>query len=95
MPGRKQIFSTKNGLSLVVLFIHVFFWAAQSFTGWKEKNHELAEQGKPGISFSNYFTSGHFLSATFENWESEFLQMGIYVLLTVSLRKKSCRIKKT
>lgn len=29
-----------------------------------------------------------FWSATFENWESEFLQMGVYVLLTVWLRQK-------
>ncbi len=28
-------------------------------------------------------TSAHFGEATFENWESEFLQMGAYVLLTV------------
>ena len=36
----------------------------------------------------DYLRSGHFVSATFENWESEFLQMGMYVLLTVSLRQK-------
>lgn len=28
------------------------------------------------------------MQATFENWESEFLQMGMYVLLTVSLRQR-------
>lgn len=31
--------------------------------------------------------SGHFISATFENFESEFLQMTLYVLLTISLRQ--------
>lgn len=88
MPARKQTFFYRNGLSIVVLLFMLFFWTAQSFTGWKEKNHSLTEQGKPEISFSSYFSSGHFISATFENWESEFLQMGIYVLLTVSLRQK-------
>ncbi|MES2732942.1 MAG: DUF6766 family protein [Bacteroidota bacterium] len=33
-------------------------------------------------------TSGHFYQATFENWESEFLQMFIYIILTISLRQK-------
>lgn len=30
-------------------------------------------------------TSGDFLSALFENWESEFLQMSAYVVLTTML----------
>lgn len=35
-----------------------------------------------------YSTSGHFIQATFENWESEFLQMALFVILTISLRQK-------
>jgi len=34
-----------------------------------------------------YLQSGHFISATFENLESEFLQMALYVVLTISLRE--------
>ncbi len=34
---------------------------------------------------SQYAQSGHFIQATFENWESEFLQMALYVILTVYL----------
>jgi hypothetical protein len=33
-------------------------------------------------------TSGHFLQSTFENWESEFLQMALYVILTIFLFQK-------
>jgi len=40
------------------------------------------------VTLARYLHSGHFLSATFENWESEFLQMGMYVLLTVGLRQR-------
>ena len=32
-----------------------------------------------------YLTTAHFGEATFENWESEFLQMAMYVVLTVKL----------
>jgi hypothetical protein len=35
-----------------------------------------------------YLQSGHFGEAVFENWESEFLQMAAYVVLTVWLRQK-------
>jgi Domain of unknown function (DUF6766) len=37
---------------------------------------------------ASYLGTGHFLSALFENWESEFLQLSAYVLLTIFLRQK-------
>ena len=40
------------------------------------------------MSMRSYFSSGHFIQATFENWESEFLQMALFVVLTVSLRQR-------
>lgn len=48
----------------------------------------MAENGQAELNFVQYFHSGHFIQATFENWESEFLQMMLYILLTVSLRQK-------
>ncbi|GEN74547.1 DUF6766 family protein [Chryseobacterium hagamense] len=60
----------------------------QFLTGWKTLNKELAENGSALLSLDQYIRSGHFIQATFENWESEFLQMMIYVVLTVSLRQK-------
>jgi hypothetical protein len=60
---------------------------AQFFTGMQEKNNELEENGKPPLTATQYVTTGHFIQATFENWESEFLQMALYVVLTVSLRQ--------
>jgi Domain of unknown function (DUF6766) len=38
---------------------------------------------RPSTTAPNRMT-GHFVEATFENWESEFLQMGAYVVLTVA-----------
>jgi hypothetical protein len=54
------------------------------------------EGSKPGPSLksqyevyqSKYLASSHFTSATFEKWESEFLQMAIYVILTTTLRQE-------
>ncbi len=43
---------------------------------------------QPTLTAKEYLSSGHFISATFENWESEFLQMSMYVLLTVWLRRR-------
>lgn len=66
----------------------LLFWVAQAVTGWQEHNSDLNELGQSAIGFGPYLHSGHFISATFENWESEFLQMAVYVLLTVYLRQK-------
>jgi hypothetical protein len=85
---RNHAFFYKNGLSLVVLLLMFVFLAGQFITGWHEKNNDLGENGKALLTASEYVTSGHFLQSTFENWESEFLQMAIYVLLTISLRQR-------
>lgn len=88
MSNQKPSFFYRNGLSIAVLVMMFIFWGGQFYTGWKEHNSELEEENRPQISAGQYITSGHFVSATFENWESEFLQMAIYVLLTVWLRQK-------
>ena len=61
-------------------------WLGQILTGHVVYNEELSDAGAGTLSLLAYLGSGHFVSATFENWESEFLQMGMYVLLSVSLR---------
>lgn len=80
-------FIRRNGLSLVLLGLMLIFWTAQFLTGWAEKNKEKNEEGEPALSIIQYSRSGHFIQATFENWESEFLQMALYVLLTVGLKQ--------
>lgn len=40
------------------------------------------------VRLGEYFKSGHFLEATFENWESEFLQMALLVWFTIFLRQQ-------
>jgi hypothetical protein len=77
-----------NGLSIVFVLLFIIFLVAQSFTGLIEYNKEQKEKGQPEIGYGEYLTSGHFLQATFENWESEFLQMGLFIVLAVSLKQK-------
>jgi hypothetical protein len=60
----------------------------QALTGWRAQAEELRLHELPAIGFLPYLTSGHFISAVFENWESEFLQMAAYVLLTIFLFQK-------
>jgi hypothetical protein len=66
----------------------VTFIVGQSLSGHRVYNAEQKEHGDETVSYVQYLWTPHFGEATFENWESEFLQMGSYVLLTVWLRQK-------
>lgn len=81
-------FLKNNGLSLAIFSIFFILLAAQSIVGQLQYNREQEEHGEPSVSYSQYLRTGHFLEAVGENWESEFLQMGIYVLFTVYLYQK-------
>lgn len=70
------------------LLLFVLAMIGQAITGFNEHNKERTEEDMEVLSFSAYLTSGHFFQATFENWESEFLQMALFVVLTISLRQK-------
>ena len=82
-------FLRDNGLSLVLFFcFFVTFIAGQTYTGYLHQNEELREHGRPTESLGEYILGTHFLEATMENFESEFLQMFFYVVLTTFLFQK-------
>ena len=82
-------FLRENGLSLVLFCLFVLtFFIGQTFAGLREYNQEQAEHGGDQVQLHEYLRTGHFLEATMENWESEFLQMFLYVVLTAFLYQK-------
>lgn len=83
-----KTFVFENSLSIVLIVITLFALWGHSFSGYHHFNEELAEEKQPSVSYTSYLTSGSFVESVFENWESEFLQMGLYVLLTVFLMQK-------
>jgi hypothetical protein len=82
-------FLRENGLSLVLFWLFfVTCLAGQSLTGFRESNSDREEHGQPAQGYGEYLRSPHFWEATSENWESEFFQMFLYVVLTVFLYQK-------
>ena len=77
-----------HGIVLVNTALFVIFLCGMSVTGWQVANQDLMDHGRAAETFGAFLRSGDFFEALFENWESEFLQMGSYVVLTVWLFQK-------
>jgi hypothetical protein len=83
-----KAFFKNNSLSIVFFLLFLLSLVGQSITGLKQHNEEMIEKGGQILSMSSYLTSGHFLQSTFENWESEFLQMALFLTLSMFLYQK-------
>jgi hypothetical protein len=77
-----------NGLSIVLTALFLTTLLGHSLAGWRFNNEELVQHGRPELTYSQYVRSGEFMESVAENWESEFLQMAAYVVLTIFLRQK-------
>ena len=77
-----------NSLSIVLFVLFALSLAGQSVTGLSEYNEDQQKHGQPTVGYVEYLATGHFVEATFENWESEFLQMAAFVVLTAFLYQK-------
>jgi len=81
-------FVRRNGLSLAFIAMMLMSLVGHALTGWRVDGQEREAHGLQPQSLTAYLGDGHFMSTLFENWESEFLQMGLFVLLTAKLRQK-------
>ena len=88
-PGERQPPARRlwrdHGLSIALLGLFLFSFVGQIWSGWYAYNGEQTTHGQRTVALGEYLASGHFGEATFENWESEFLQMAFYVILTIRL----------
>ncbi len=74
-----------NSLGLAALFLFFFSFFGQVLVGRADYNQDQQDHGEAPVSLIEYLGTGHFGEATFENWESEFLQMAVFIFLTAFL----------
>lgn len=74
-----------NGLTIALLVLFAASITGHWVAGWHVANEDAVRHGGPAMSLWAYGVSAEFLSSVFENWESEFLQMAAYVVLTAML----------
>lgn len=81
-------FLRDNGLSLAMFGLFLAMFAGQAVAGFLVDCQERSEHHQSPLPFTSYLRSSHFAEAVFENWESEFLQMACYVVLTAILYQR-------
>ena len=77
-----------NSLSIVLALLFLFSFVGHAVAGWKAHNEEQRAHGETELTLSAFLSSNEFGETVFENWESEFLQMAFYVILTVFLYQR-------
>ena len=75
----------EHGLLLANAGLFVVFLVGMALAGVRAYSSDQQSHGGPAVSLWAYLQTGDFVEAVFENWESEFLQMGMYVVLTAYL----------
>ena len=81
-------FLKENSLSIVFLVLFLAAISGQAIAGHADFNEEQMRHGDPEMSLSRYVVSSEFGVAVMENWQSEYLQFTLFVLLTVWLLQR-------
>ena len=82
------------GLSIVLFTLFLVSWIGQTITGWFEFTAEQQSHGQVAAMFGAEGYVWPWAQATLENWQSEFLQLLTFVVLTCYLYHKGCHESK-
>jgi hypothetical protein len=83
---RKFVKESSLSLSFGALFLAAL--VGQAFAGWKLFNADQVAAGLAKLTLLQYLTSADFAVDVAENWQSEYLQFLLYILLTVWFLQK-------
>jgi hypothetical protein len=81
-------FLKENSLSIVFLLLFLAALTGQAIAGHADFNEEQVRHADPEMSLTRYVVSSDFGVAVMENWQSEYLQFTLFVLLTVWLYQR-------
>jgi hypothetical protein len=83
-----RAFVRHNGLSLAFLALFLGAVVFQAIAGHADFNEDQDRHGDPRISLARYVFSSEYLTAVLENWQSEYLQFTLFILLTIWLLQR-------
>jgi hypothetical protein len=90
-PVRRGGFVLKvyeRSLSLTLFLLFLISFALHAAGGARLYSHEQALHGGEAVSTLQYLGTSRFWFESFQNWQSEFLSVGVLVVLSIFLRQK-------
>jgi hypothetical protein len=75
-------------LGLVFAGLFLLSFTLHALGGVHEYNMELMDHGADAVSLGRFLTTSTFWFQSFQNWQSEFLAVGLLVTLSVFLRQR-------
>jgi hypothetical protein len=73
----------EHGLALAFTALLIGALVGEAFAGRADYNEQAADAGLPVLGMLAYLTSAQFAADVAENWQSEYLQFTVFILLTV------------
>jgi hypothetical protein len=80
-----RTFLRHNSLSFVFFVLFALALVFQAIAGHADFNEDQTRHGDAELSLGRYVLSSEFATAVLENWQSEYLQFTLFILLTVWL----------
>jgi hypothetical protein len=81
-------FVKDNALSLAFGLLFLGSLVGQALTGWAQLNDSQHAAGLGQVTLGHYLVSADFAVDVVENWQSEYLQFLVYIMLTIWLVQK-------
>ena len=78
----------ENSLLLAMGLVFLATWLAQSLNNWRMFNDQQRQHAEPTVSWGRYLLDPNFWEKTLQNWQSEFLAVGVMVVFTIYLRQR-------
>jgi hypothetical protein len=78
----------ENSLFLALLALFVFSFAIHAVAGARAFSEEQVRHGAAAVSTLSYLATSRFWFESFQNWQSEFLSVGVLAILGIWLRQR-------
>ncbi len=78
----------QNSLLLAMTPLFFLSWLAMALTERNVYNQQQQFFKQPAVSFGNFVGTSYFWNKTLQNWQSEFLAIGVFAVATIYLRQR-------
>ena len=86
--GGAALWLYKHSLSISLFALFALSFAIHAAGGAKAYSEDQEQHGESPVTMLAYLATSHFWFESFQNWQSEFLSVGVLVLFSIWLREQ-------